>query len=166
MEVKFTDGEAGASSQNPSWDASSPFQRPTANTWRSADNPQPAIFIWYEFKRQHQPAKISFMVPQHFGGCGAWPDCIPSKFEFIGTNDATCNQDSNWSTLCKRQYGEFDSNQLQIQMKKPLGCQVDRNQLCQDEKFRCLGLKILAYGLRNRGLYATLTKIQMWEIVE
>ena len=109
-------------------------------------------FIWYDFKeRRVIPAKISFM-PRNDVHSGIYNPEMPSKFQFVATNDVICNDDSHWSVICD---GDYTGEDVQS---------IDEQRFCQSkspgqQKYRCLGLKILA---NHNHPFSSLRGIRIW----
>ena len=95
VEIEFTGGVADASSTWGGYIAAYAFvarngarYNSDVHVWRAGGDP-PA-YIWYDFKgRRICPAKVSFL-PRQDGLSWAIAE-MPSKYQFLGSNDETCN---------------------------------------------------------------------------
>ena len=158
-EVVVHNGRAGASSYyDEVWNPDNAFRGDYLYGWHagprgSAPRPFP-VLIWYEFRETFLPAEVSFRPRQD---CATCVDLTPTKFQFIGTNDAICDDLSAWTILC-----EDLSDEAFETMYETRYCAVDAAASGQ-RKFRCLGLRIL--GNRNKEGWTSLNFIRMWERV-
>ena len=148
-EVVFSEGIAGASSQYATFDPKHAFV-PAGAPWIT-DNKHPQ-YLWYDFQNPghlYCPTKISFL-PEQSEGLATAPNRFPKIFQFIGTNDNTCNEDSHWEVLCEAEYQELVSSQQESR-----GCEVKE----QSRNFRCFGIKVL----ENHGdKYTALDNVNIW----
>ena len=80
----------------------------------------------------------------------------PSSYQFVGSNDATCNDDSVWTVLCEDLSDRAWRNHWEVRY-----CKVKPE---MSEKFRCLGIRALA-NRRTDG-WTSLRNIRMWERIE
>ena len=80
----------------------------------------------------------------------------PSSYQFVGSNDSTCNDDSTWTVLCEDLSDRAWRNEFEVRY-----CKVKPKIL---EKFRCLGIRALA-NRRSDG-YTSLRNIRMWQRIE
>ena len=79
----------------------------------------------------------------------------PTSYEFIGSNDALCNDDAAWTVLC-----EDNSDQKWRDYWQVKYCKVKKG---MKAKFRCLGMRILNnYGGPTDG-WISLRNFKMWE---
>ena len=146
------DGKAGASSvydpANPIYD---PIHAFVGRAWHSAPYSLPA-FIWYNFDQyRFCPAGISFRPAQEISLEKAVAR-FPTKYQFIGSNDAECNRNSSWTALCEDLSGKAISSKTEKHE-----CRVNlEEQSCR--KFGCLGIKVLDVVDR----YVVLQNIAMW----
>jgi secreted trypsin-like serine protease len=161
-EVDIKGGHAGASSQwNGDWAAKYAFKSSGNNVaWYSgnsdnSNHPEDfPLYLWYDFEKPFRPADISFRPqpgpPRRF-------DDEVTKFQFIGTNDKTCNKNSSWTVLCEDLSGKPFANSLETHF-----CLVKDSDYTT---FRCLGLRILASYTRHKYYigYASVSNIRMWE---
>ena len=86
---------------------------------------------------------------------------MPSKFEFVGTNDSNCGKNSNWVTLCRRRV-DFEESTKNRELSR--GCLVNPKSIQGKSKFRRLGLKILEIEnsiMANK--HSCLSGIRIWE---
>ena len=90
---------------------------------------------------------------------GMWKQKTPSTFQFIGSNDAVCNKDSEWTVL-----GEVVDRKVKT-LDEVFTCDV-RSEVYESfpcQKFRCLGIKVMKVPEKNGGkYYATLDNFRMW----
>ena len=157
VEVDFIEGVAGASStfgeKEIAAAAAAGFMiNGTTKLWHSGpkSNPEPLPhFIWYDFRvRQLSPDRISFRPRR--GTFYAAKNQTPTKFQFIGSNDAVCSTKSNWIVLCENLSGKPVESQEETR-----GCRVNK----RHAKFRCLGIKILDNLVQG---VSSLRGIRMW----
>ena len=98
------------------------------------------------------PAEVSFRPRQDIPT--GWQHS-PTKWQFVGTNDATCNQNSAWAILCEDLSGAGYKTNNDIKF-----CSVP---LHLNRKYRCLGIRIL----QNTNVWETgLQSLRFWEKVE
>ena len=126
--------------------------------WHSVRNPGMPQFIWYDFRvRRFSPARISFHPRRDRPNPKAQSlkEQTPTKFQFIGSNDAVCDRNSAWTVLCEDLSGEPVASRNENRE-----CRVDG----QQPEFRCLGLKILAVHRLyvGSGNFSTLSGIRIW----
>ena len=114
--------------------------------WGTKRNEPLPAHIWYEFERLICPGKIMFRPLKKV--------LTPKEYQFIGSNDQECKSNSNWEALCEKSNEEFSDFDNDWE-----GCEVDASKV-GTEKYRCLGLKILATG-NNRGA-AALSSIKIF----
>ena len=96
--VRFEDGIAGASHEQPGYAAHNAFPpRPPGQpvAWHStAKSIEHHPSIWYDFRsRRIYPAEVSFVKNGENGR--------PTHSQFIGTNDRVCDANSDWDILCE-----------------------------------------------------------------
>jgi len=156
-EVRFRteDERAGASSSYSSGLWSKPksaFRQDIKEAWQSGyqdRKPFPHL-VWYNFPEESAfvPAEVSFRPRQDSEKEARQ---VPSKWQFVGTNDAVCNEDSAWTILCEDLSGVegtgFASNKF---------CRVAPE---LNRKFRCLGIRILESG----SVAASLNSLRFWK---
>ena len=108
--------------------------------------------IWYEFPagKSFVPARVSFHPRQD-----AFPECGPTIWQYIGSNDPVCGKFGNWTVLCEdlSNAGFRDKHAIKF-------CNVDEKIL---REFRCLGISIL--GTHDKGGAASLKDVRMWKKV-
>ena len=155
-EVKFVEGKAGASirSTAPEHSPENAFKRDVKTKWQSGHNatggggihyPFPHL-IWYDFgERQIAPARVAITAGGIAGG--------PIKWEFIGSDDETCEENSPWTVLCGEWSGEEYPSESQIKF-----CDVTSTSAF----FRCLGINVLETPCGSYEL-VQLSNIRMWE---
>ena len=80
----------------------------------------------------------------------------PSSYQFVGSNDAACNDNSTWTVLCEDLSDREWRNYWEVRY-----CRVKPE---MTEEFRCLGIR----GLVNRRTDGamSLRNIRMWERIE
>lgn len=155
-EMSITGGSAGASSYySDHWRPENGFKINQApeNGWHigaaSRLDSLPHM-IWYDFKQPFVPAEISFQAAQANANS---VQGTPTMFQFVGSNDAVCNDSSSWSILC-----EDLSDKSYRNVHEARYCKVKPE---ISRKFRCLGLRILA-NKRSDG-WTSLRNIRIWE---
>ena len=98
--------------------------------WKSSSAPYVAM-IWFDFGRQPDlaPAKISFQPPQQYY-LGWAKDYFPTKWQFVGSNDAQCSADGDWKVLCE----DLSGKELES-LKETRSCKVRAGSLgrCHNE---------------------------------
>lgn len=154
-EIMFSGGVPDATNQfdNSHWTPQNGFRRgmPVGNGWHSgpSGNPPPLpLYVWYDFKSEgFRPAEVSFQ-PTH----EKQPNRAPSSYQFVGTNDAVCNDDSIWTLLCEDLSDREWRNHFEVRY-----CKVKPE---VRTKFRCLGIRLLV--VRQDG-WAGLRNIRMWQ---
>ena len=163
-EVSFTGGIAAASSTYSGLNAPNAFVPPdgsayeeTKHLW-AAVNPVLPAFIWYDFQRRSIcPSKVSFLPRQDNL---EWAiRNMATKYQFLGSNDETCNPQSSWTLLCEDLSGKkiksFDESR---------GCEVvNARSWGVQNKYRCISLKILELGQYQNGAMANVYNIRVWE---
>ena len=77
-------------------------------------------------------------------------------YQFVGSNDATCNDDATWTVLCEDLSDRAWRNEWEVRY-----CKVKAE---ISEKFRCLGFRVLA-NRRTDG-WTSLRNIRMWERIK
>ena len=80
----------------------------------------------------------------------------PSSYQFVGSNDAVCNDAATWTVLCEDLIDRPWRNEWEVKY-----CKVKPE---MKEKFRCLGLRVLA-NRRSDG-WTSLRNVRMWERIE
>jgi len=158
-EVQFSGGVAGASSiYSNDWLPDNAFkvQQPTEIGWHIGNAAKEAhnlpLSIWYDFKSEGiRPAEVSFQPSQK-----TRIDKAPSSYQFVGSNDAVCNDAATWTVLC-----EDTSDRPWRSAWEVRYCKVKPE---MTEKFRCLGIRVLN-NLRKDG-WTALRNIRMWERIE
>ena len=111
----------------------------------------------YEFKTPIVPGRVSFR-PRHDDGCGAtgyW--CGATKWQFIGTNDATCGENSAWTVLCEDLSGRHFER-----MRQSKYCTVEKRM----KKFKCLGISVLDSSYEGGYSCVSMSGIRMWQRIE
>ena len=76
----------------------------------------------------------------------------PTSYQFVGSNDAVCNDDASWTILCEDLSDREWRNYWKVRF-----CRVKPE---INEKFRCLGIRVLA-NRRPDGA-SSLRNIRMW----
>lgn len=165
-ELQFVGGTVGSSSvisEGSAEAADHAFQRTTNQFWHSGRDSKgrgdPVIpfphLIWYEFKSPVLPGRVSFR-PRHDTGCGAagyW--CGATKWQFIGTNDEICDENSAWTILCEDLSGRHFERPRQSKY-----CEVGRE---VKGAFRCLGISVLDSSYQGGYSCVSLGGIRMWK---
>ena len=130
--------------------------------WASGEKPAESSFvamIWFRFKSMPQvtPSKISFMPHQAPGGYtfDQARDWMPSKWEFVGSNDSDCKPNGNWQVLCEDQSGKKINT-----LNETRNCEVAWED--KPKAFRCLGIRVLETTYGQRGYFAALHRMRMW----
>jgi len=126
--------------------------------WHSGphgDSPSPMpVMIWFDFKSvKIRPDEVSFQPGQSV------PSQLqrgPTSYQFVGSNDATCDDSASWTVLC-----EDLSNSPWRSYHDTKYCKVKPE---LNEKFRCLGVRVLKNGASDG--WVVLRNIRMWERVE
>ena len=77
----------------------------------------------------------------------------PTSYQFVGSNDAVCNDFSTWTVLC----GDV-SDQAWTSLTEVKYCKVKAE---IREKFRCLGVRVLKN--RDPDGWVVIRNIRMWE---
>ena len=156
-EVKLEGGVARATSNYTApYTADKAFIPGHANCWYNSDGegknfPQ---VIWYEFPeaKRFVPGRVSFRGRQR--GC---EDCFqsetPTMWQFIGSNDETCDRFSRWTVLCQDLSDRGYPNNKRVKY-----CNVDDK---ITSEFRCLGITIL--NNLNISGEASLKDVRMWK---
>jgi len=154
-EVIFSGGSPGASSCyrndcNAVWKGEAGYVSPakaflvqdpqstskeTSKTFLSNYNQLP-VTIWYKFKDGISiiPRRVSFQASNgHYSGISSGFQA--TKWQFVGTDSATCNKHSYWETVCEDTSGSVSSDKNHIK-----GCTVDKS---ITKSFTCLGIRAL-----------------------
>jgi len=166
-EVRFEGGVAGASSRlyNDRSGPENAFMR-NDQSWMSGKNASGEgkyVFfphlIWYEFKTGNAPvpAEISFTAVKFAHG--------PTKWQFVGSMDKGCDENSAWAVICEDLSGErFDSDNIYK------SCKTEKKFYFE---FLCFGIRVLAAPFDKdkyeRWHYtepiAMISNIRIWEQV-
>ena len=85
-----------------------------------------------------------------------WVQGAPSSYQFVGSNDAVCNDAATWTVLC-----EDTSDRAWRSVWEVRYCKVKPE---VTEKFRCLGIRALA-NHRIDG-WTSIRNIRMWQRIE
>ena len=81
------------------------------------------------------------------------PQGAPSMYQFVGTNDAKCDDNSNWMILCEDLSDRPWRSYYEVRY-----CKVQRE--LSGQKFRCLGIRVLN-NRRSNG-WTSIRNIRMW----
>ena len=110
------------------------------------------FFVRYDFRAAFVPGRVSFR-PRIGKGCDPG-HCGATKWQFIGTNDETCNRYSKWTVLC-----EDPSGQPFVRQSQSKYCTVNDS---KRKAFRCLGISVLesSFGTQSE---VSLGGIKMWK---
>ena len=82
----------------------------------------------------------------------------PSSYQFVGSNDAVCNDAATWTVLC-----EDTSDRPWRSVWEVRYCRVKPE---MTEKFRCLGIRALANHRADPHCWISLRNIRMWQRIE
>jgi len=155
MEVEFKDGFANATQNYQSgWTADKAFNPDPAlilYAWHNGYETLPSI-VWYVFqdKDVFVPVSVSFRPRQDPPD---WKDMAPTMWQFVGSNDETCNRFSCWTVLCQDLSGTPYPHKGHTKY-----CDVDEK---ITTTFRCLGIRVLNNGRHDS--QASLRDIRMWK---
>ena len=163
-ELQFVGGNYGASSKySTSYPVKNAFVRNAdvyfhsgkdANGNGAQSVPFPHL-IWYEFKSAVLPGRVSFR-PRQDTGCGAkgyW--CGATKWQFIGTNDEVCDENSAWTILCEDLSGKPFERPRQSKY-----CEVASS---VHGAFKCLGISVLDSSYAGSYSCVSISGVRMWE---
>ena len=163
-ELQFVGGSYGTSSKySPAFKVEDAFRHngdaylPTgkdANGNGALSVPFPHL-IWYDFKYAVLPGRVSFR-PRHDKACGDrgfW--CGATKWQFIGTNDEVCDQNSAWTILCEDLSGRPFERSRQSKY-----CEVERS---VQGAFKCLGISVLDSSHDGSYSCVSISGVRMWE---
>ena len=149
-EVRFQGGSAQSTSQaGPPWTADKAFILGDANAWHNSRGIFPST-VWYEFPtgQRFVPGRVSFRARQ---------DCCqdqgPTMWQFVGSNDETCDRFSHWTVLCQDLSGSGYPHRAWTKY-----CDVDEK---INTEFRCLGISVLNTGHKDPA--ASLKDVRMWK---
>lgn len=136
QEVRFK-GEHGASSYVENGFFAKAFVSETASSWISDGNKPFPHLIWIDLKENPVvPGRVSIRPAQGKLPKGnSWDLYGPTSWEFIGSNDPTCTEKSQWTILCRDLYGAPFERKTQNKY-----CDVDET---IETSFRCLGVSVL-----------------------
>jgi len=158
-EVKFVGGDEGATSfLDHNWLPEAAFaeRMPYNKGWHVGaikgihQAMSPPIMIWYDFKSRHiTPAEMSIQ-PSQTGGA---TQGAPSMWQVVGSNDAHCDDDSNWTIVCEDLSDEKWRSYYEVRY-----CRVKPE---VKQAFRCLGIRVLN-NLRSDG-WTSMRNIRLWE---
>ena len=145
--------------------------------WASQAKPATSPFvalIWFKFTSDPHviPSKISFKPLQaelgddRFGDAHDW---MPSKWQFVGSNDDVCKPDGNWRVLCEDQSGQKIVESIWKAGMEIRSCEVVWKMFTFVPKaFRCLGIRVIDSNkyYRDNKQYAALHRMRIWGQVE
>ena len=97
-------------------------------------------------------SQVSFQPAQKGGALQG----APTAYQFVGSNDAVCNDDATWTVLCEDLSDRAWRNEWEVRY-----CKVKPE---MSEKFRCLGIRALK-NQRPTG-WTAIRNIRMWERIE
>jgi len=144
-EVVFEGGSANATSeQKPHWLAEKAFILGHSKAWYNNKEILPSI-VWYEFLIKIVPGRVSFRANNVLQA--------PLQWQFVGSNDETCDRFSCWTVLCEDLSGTVYPN-----AKWTKYCDVDEKITTE---FRCLGIAVL--NTRTTDSSAALKDVRMWK---
>merc|ERR1712136_278981 len=98
--------------------------------WYASECPQ---MLWCEFDDAKVPAGITFLPSQNHNVVN---EKQVTKWQFVASKDSMCNQRSPWEVICEDLSGTGHKGRRQ-----PKGC-FDGKEI--QEKYRCLGIRVLA----------------------
>merc|ERR1712168_464445 len=144
-EVVFEGGSANATSeQKPHWLAEKAFILGHSKAWYNNKEILPSI-VWYEFLIKIVPGRVSFRANNVLQA--------PLQWQFVGSNDETCDRFSCWTVLCEDLSGTVYPN-----AKWTKYCDVDEKITTE---FRCLGIAVL--NTRAADGNTNLRDVRMWK---
>merc|ERR1712168_550308 len=147
-EVKFEGGSAHATKEDVApYNAATAFILGHEGYWYNLREILPSM-VWYEFPvgQQFVPARVSFRTYEVSYG--------PTMWQFVGSNDETCQRFGNWTVLCQDLSGSGYRGNAWTKY-----CSVDENITTE---FRCLGIAVLNNGGDDNAI-AILKDIRMWK---
>merc|ERR1712189_22940 len=150
-EVKFENGSAHATAEHEApYNAASAFILGHEYGWINGEEILPST-IWYEFPvgQQVVPGRVSFRPRQE-----CCLDFAPYVWEFVGSNDETCQRSGKWTVLCQDLSGSGYPHKTWTKF-----CEVDEKITTE---FRCLGILVWNTGVWGSGTL-TLKDIRMWK---
>jgi len=145
--VVFEGGSANATKElKPHWLAEKAFILGDSRAWHNGREILTSI-VWYEFQEGHKftPGRVSFRAYN--------VNQAPVMWQFVGSNDETCNRFSCWTVLC-----EDLSGTAYPHAKWTKYCDVDEKITTE---FRCLGIAVL--NTRTTDSSAALKDVRMWK---
>merc|ERR1712002_447134 len=151
-EVKFEGGSANATEdQGAPWNPANAFILGHENGWANGDEILPST-VWYEFPvgQQFVPARVSFRT-RYTSADGKYG---PTMWQFVGSNDQTCQRFGNWTVVCQDLSGSGYRGEAWTKY-----CNVDENITTE---FRCLGIAVLNDGGRDDPT-VIVKDIRMWK---
>ena len=161
VEKIFVGGTPGASSEwsgcggcSPAANAFEQNPQKGYGGWTSdsiTNSGSPPEYVWYDFKRQLRPAKISYLPRKSSVGNASFVRV--KRFQFVGTNDPFCSKNSDWKVLCEGESAPYKS------LDDERGCTVPAEQYMGT--FHCLGLKSLVKADTSTG-EVSLRGIRIW----
>ena len=144
-EVVFEGGSANATKElKPHWLAEKAFILGHSKAWYNNKEILPSI-VWYEFLIKIVPGRVSFRANNVLQA--------PLQWQFVGSNDETCDRFSCWTVLCEDLSGTVYPN-----AKWTKYCDVDEKITTE---FRCLGIAVL--NTRTTDSSAALKDVRMWK---
>merc|ERR1712168_1472709 len=149
-EGKFEGGSANATKEDlPTWAAANAFILGAYYGWANTGEILPST-VWYEFPvgQQFVPARVSFRTYDASSGQYA------TMWQFVGSNDETCQRFGNWTVLCQDLSGSGYRGNAWTKY-----CNVDENITTE---FRCLGIAVLNNGGRDDAS-TSLKDVRMWK---
>ncbi|XP_066929655.1 uncharacterized protein [Clytia hemisphaerica] len=129
-EVHTERGTAGATSEySATYMAEKGFQKNYAYGWKTKNNygHMPEM-IWYKFRESFVPAEVTFRSNGNVNE-------MPTKYQFVGSNDHHCNEYSPWTILCEDLSG--DVVKYRYESKR---CAVSHY---HQATYFCFGLRVL-----------------------
>jgi len=167
QELEFKDGTPGASSiyyDSSAWYPANAFKKSNAYWHSGRDSkgngdgyPFPHM-IWYDFRHPILPGRISFRPRKDACGDnndGYW--CGATKWQFIGSNDQTCAENSKWTILCEDLSGKhFERSSSSKYCTVSTGLR---------KKFRCLGISVLDSSYKQNS-EVSVSGVRIWQRVD
>ena len=129
------------------WSPETIFDDKKTQGWYSGLTMFP-IYLWYDFRGEVSPAKITCFPRRDV----KYEDQMPTRMEFIASNEEVCKQSSRWVVLCTMICTDHETC-----VNDGISCNVSSEKLGR-LSYRCLGVRILE---TKRGNIATLKRIKM-----
>jgi len=155
VEIKGGSAHATAIHGSPTWAPGNAFILGNPTGWHNGLTEMKRILpvmVWYEFpaNKIFTPGRISFRLGQD-----NTPDQGPTIWQFVGSNDETCEKLGRWTVLCEDRTDIPFPNKYYTKY-----CDVSEKIM---GKFRCLGISVLRTASKQG--YATVRNVRMWKKV-